>query len=149
MSLIASSLLLSPVIMARGQSFLIFGLLAFIFLLWLFIQPHRKGALTALGSRTGSGNILYTQNATLGFQKIYVINMPGRTDKRDALVLGALYTGLNLEFVDAVVGADIPLKAYPQDWPAQEPVGSIGTWRAHMNVYSKSVQCQFPERPHH
>ena len=57
--------------------------------------------------------MLYTQNATLGFQKIYMINMPSRTDKRDALVLGAFYSGLDLEFVDAVIGADIRSKAYP------------------------------------
>lgn len=70
---------------------------------------------------------------------MYVINMPSGPDKRDALMLGAFYTGLDLEFVDAVVGVDVPPEAYPQDWPAQEPIGSIGTWRAHVNVYSESV----------
>ena len=78
-----------------------------------------------------------TQNATLGFQKIYVINLAGRTDKRDAMVLSAFYTGLDIQFLDGVVGADVPLKAYPQDWRSEETTNSIGTWRAHMNVYQK------------
>jgi hypothetical protein len=125
---------LPPATMTRGPMFLALCVVAFILTLWIIPHTHPS---TSLRSSPGSDYILDTQNATLGFQKIYVINMPSRTDKRDALVVGAHYMGLDLEFMDAVVGADVPLKAYPQGWPESEDVGSIGTWRAHMNVYSK------------
>lgn len=112
-------------------------LIAFTLTISLFSYTQQSTRWTSLGASSSSANVLDTQNATLGFQKIYVISMPSRTDKRDAMVLAAFYTGIDLEFVDAVAGADVPLKAYPQDWPPNEPVNSIGTWRAHMNVYQR------------
>jgi hypothetical protein len=75
-------------------------------------------------------NLQDIQNSTLGvrsfsqglenypdisqFQKIYVLSMPNRSDKRDALVLSAYLSGLELEFIDGVDPATIPEKAYPQ-----------------------------------
>ena len=40
--------------------------------------------------------------------------MPSRRDKRDSIALAAFLLGLQVEFVDGVDGAEIPLKAYPQ-----------------------------------
>jgi hypothetical protein len=129
MTHVAFGVLVSSSTMARGPSFLILCLVTFTLTIWLFSYLRQSTVFL--------DNILDTQNATLGFQKIYVINMPSRTDKRDAMVLGAFYTGLDIEFVDAVAGADVPLKAYGQDWPPEETENSIGTWRAHMNVYQR------------
>ena len=123
--------------MARRFSTTVLCLATLTLMIWIFSSAQDPTALAYLRSRPSSDNILDTQNATLGFQKIFVISLPGRTDKRDAMVLGAFYSGLDIEFVDAVVGTDVPLTAYPQDWRPEETTNSIGTWRAHMNVYQR------------
>jgi hypothetical protein len=53
-------------------------------------------------------------NATLGFQKIYAISMPSRTDKRDFLSLMGLVSGLDIEFSDGVNGSEM----HPQSFPS-------------------------------
>lgn len=72
------------------------------------------------------------------FQKIFVIGMPSRTDKKDALVLAAASSGLDLEFVDGVDGDDVIEKALP---PTKGNVakGALGAWRAHANILRKWV----------
>lgn len=47
------------------------------------------------------------------FQKIFVLSMPSRTDKRDALTISAYFSGLDIEFVDGVNGSLVSPKAYP------------------------------------
>lgn len=81
-------------------------------------------------------------NATLGFQKIFAINLPSRTDKRDGMLLASRLTGFHIEFIDGVDPAEIPRKALPHKYPAQHvlPPGGIGCWRAHMNVLAKIVE---------
>ncbi|KAK7983326.1 hypothetical protein PG989_010728 [Apiospora arundinis] len=44
------------------------------------------------------------QNATLGFQKVFVVNLPDRTDKRDALSLVGSLTGIKLDWIRALRG---------------------------------------------
>lgn len=52
-------------------------------------------------------------NETLGFQKIFTLNLPSRTDRQDSLVLAAARTGLDLEFVDGLRGEDVDEVAFP------------------------------------
>lgn len=80
-------------------------------------------------------------NSTLGFQKILVLNLPHRTDRRDAITLAAATSNMKLEFVDGVTGDIIKEAAYP---PPQEnlqlSVGIRGSWRTHMNALQRVVQ---------
>lgn len=74
-------------------------------------------------------------NETLGFQKIFVINLPERTDKRDALSLVSVLTGIKLTWTSAIRGSNVPDKALPlgvdrKGWRD----GGIGSWRSQMNV---------------
>ena len=46
-------------------------------------------------------------------EKILAINLPTRSDRRDQLTLAAHLTGIELEWMAAVSGADIIGKAYP------------------------------------
>jgi hypothetical protein len=46
-------------------------------------------------------------NQTLGFEKIFVINLPFRTDRRDALELMAAATDMKLDFSRAVKGEEV------------------------------------------
>ena len=67
------------------------------------------------------------------FQKIFVINLPSRTDHRDSMSLAAALTGLRIDYVDGVTEVDE--KSLP---PGGKEVkldsGGSGNWRAHMNV---------------
>jgi hypothetical protein len=42
-------------------------------------------------------------NRTLGFERIFVISLPERSDKQDALAISARLTGLDLTFFDGVI----------------------------------------------
>ncbi|KAK5119658.1 hypothetical protein LTR85_007487 [Meristemomyces frigidus] len=78
-------------------------------------------------------------NRTLGFQKIFVISLPVRTDHRDAVSLAAALTGLQVEYVDGVT--DVSNHSLP---PGAEEVGlnrgGLGNWRAHMNIARMIVE---------
>jgi len=96
-------------------------------------------------------------NTTLGFQKIYAISMPHRTDKRDYLTLIGLVSNLDIDIVDGVNGSEIHPKALPavweatqriqrnvpnisQFWKGTEATGDYGCWRAHLNIYQHMLQ---------
>jgi hypothetical protein len=72
------------------------------------------------------------------FEKILVLNLPFRTDRRDAMSLSAAISNIKLEFVEGVKGADINDKAYP---PPEEnrkhSPGIRGSWRTHMNALQR------------
>ncbi|KAK7987106.1 glycosyltransferase family 25 protein [Apiospora saccharicola] len=81
------------------------------------------------------------RNATLGFEKVFVVNLPDRTDKRDALSLAGTLTGIKLDWVRALRGVDVPDKALPlgvdrQGWRD----GGIGSWRSQMNAIRTMVE---------
>jgi hypothetical protein len=74
----------------------------------------------------------------LQFQKMFVIGLPSRSDRRDSMALAAAYTGLKVEFVDGVT--DVESKTLPPGSLESRPnAGSIRAWRAHMNVMRLSV----------
>lgn len=74
-------------------------------------------------------------NETLGFEKVFVVGLKERSDKRDALALSSALTGFKLEWVDGVRGETIPNKAVPAGvdrkalWET-----NLGSWRGHMNA---------------
>ncbi|KAI0014950.1 hypothetical protein F4780DRAFT_766207 [Xylariomycetidae sp. FL0641] len=81
------------------------------------------------------------ENSTLGFQKIFVVNLPRRTDRRDAIVLAASLSNIEFEFIDGVDGATIPDQAIPKSEPYTRMLdASIGSWRAHMNAIQEVVR---------
>ncbi|TVY84973.1 hypothetical protein LSUE1_G000848, partial [Lachnellula suecica] len=76
-------------------------------------------------------------NTTLGFEKIFVINMPSRTDRRDATSLAAAASNLNIDFIEGVGGDSIPEAAFPPGGSAdsiKQSPGIKGSWRSHMNA---------------
>lgn len=70
---------------------------------------------------------------SIQFQKIFVINLPSRTDHRDSMSLAAALTDLRIDYVDGVTVVD--KKSLP---PGGKEVnlgsGGLGNWRAHMNI---------------
>lgn len=47
------------------------------------------------------------------FQKVFAINLPSRTDKRDALILSSSVTGIHVDWIDGVTPDEIDAKTYP------------------------------------
>lgn len=80
-------------------------------------------------------------NETLGFEKIFVIGLPERSDKRDAIALTSTSTGFHVEWVDGVKGETVPDKAVPfgadrkKLWET-----NLGSWRGHMNAIRRIVE---------
>ncbi|PVH88839.1 glycosyltransferase family 25 protein [Cadophora sp. DSE1049] len=67
------------------------------------------------------------------FQKIFVINMPSRTDRRDAISLAAAVSDLNVDFIEGVGGDSIPEAALPPEGSSESiklSKGIKGSWRA-------------------
>jgi hypothetical protein len=69
--------------------------------------------LAAAVDETENDPISDVHNATLGFQKIYAISMPSRTNKRDYLALMGLVSGLEIDFADGVNGSEMHPRSYP------------------------------------
>ncbi|TGO11673.1 hypothetical protein BTUL_0104g00180 [Botrytis tulipae] len=80
-------------------------------------------------------------NSSLGFQKIFAVSLPERSDKRDALTLISSLTGFNIEWVDGVKGEAVSDKAVPYGadrvklWES-----NLGSWRGHMNAVRRIVE---------
>ncbi|PHH85969.1 hypothetical protein CDD83_10931 [Cordyceps sp. RAO-2017] len=75
------------------------------------------------------------QNSTLGFERIFVVSLPTRTDRRDAFALQAAVTDIHFEFVDGVRGSDMAENAIPKTEAGQHIADAeLGCWRSHMNV---------------
>jgi hypothetical protein len=80
-------------------------------------------------------------NATLGFQKIFVVSLPERSDKRDALTLASTLTGFNLDWIPGVRGDTIPDKAVPFGVDRKKLMETnLGSWRGHMNAVRRMVE---------
>ncbi|RAO69507.1 uncharacterized protein BHQ10_005519 [Talaromyces amestolkiae] len=97
----------------------------------------------AKSSRRSSGSDLASdaRNSTLGFGAIFVINLPPRTDRRDALALMSSMTDLKLDYIEGVLGSDVMDRALPP--PAShtsQRSGNIGSWRSHLNAIRAIVE---------
>ncbi|KAH9904960.1 glycosyltransferase family 25 protein [Xylariomycetidae sp. FL2044] len=93
--------------------------------------------LNARSRKNGDSDIY---NATLGFEKILVIGLPERSDKRDALSLMAALTGIKLSWVNGVIGSTVADKALPYGWSRESmPDSNLGSWRGHVNAIRRIV----------
>ncbi|OHX00878.1 glycosyltransferase family 25-like protein [Colletotrichum incanum] len=80
-------------------------------------------------------------NSTLGFEKIFVVGLPSRTDRRDGMLLQAALSDMTIEFVDGVPGNTVSDKAIPKTSEHDRlNDGVIGCWRGHMNALGEIVR---------
>ncbi|KAI6089125.1 glycosyltransferase family 25 protein [Hypoxylon rubiginosum] len=77
-------------------------------------------------------------NKTLGFSKIFVINLPSRTDRRDAMVLAGAVSNLSFSWIDGVTGDQVPDDIFPES-DRGHSAGARGSWRSHMNALQTIV----------
>ncbi|GAB1316338.1 hypothetical protein MFIFM68171_06548 [Madurella fahalii] len=115
-------------------------LIILVITLFLWFKHSRPSSVSSLhylvkSSKT-STDIL---NATLGFQSIFTINLPSRTDRRDAMTLAAALSGLDITWIDGVASTDVPDKVLPGGDTTMKG-GNRGSWRAHMNALQRIVE---------
>ncbi|KAF2274751.1 uncharacterized protein EI97DRAFT_495222 [Westerdykella ornata] len=103
------------------------------------VRSYPKPGFAKQYSLSGTGAV-GIGNATLGFEKIFVVNAPWRTDRRDSISLAASYSGMSLEWIDGVQAEDIREKAYPPGNHRQLSDGLKGSWRAHMNALRTIIE---------
>ncbi|KAM3066430.1 hypothetical protein ACMFMG_012071 [Clarireedia jacksonii] len=78
-------------------------------------------------------------NRTLGFQKIFALSLPSRTDRQDSLQLATAVADLEVDFADGVWGKDVDEVAFPIGMTRKTGNGYIGSWRGHMNIIRRII----------
>jgi len=112
------------------------------------VQDHESPSSTPQSARWRASRLFRTKgdvtedinNRTLGFQEVFVISLPDRGDRRDAITLQASVTNMSVTFLDAVTGASVPKKALPHTFDRRP--AEVGCWRSHLNVYQHMVKNQ-------
>ncbi|KAI1504872.1 glycosyltransferase family 25 protein [Biscogniauxia marginata] len=81
-------------------------------------------------------------NSTLGFEKIFVINLPARTDRRDAMSLAGAVSNLSFTWVSGLTGDQVPAIAVSANGAASglRSPGARGSWRSHMNAVEAVIE---------
>ncbi|KAL1891276.1 hypothetical protein Sste5346_007735 [Sporothrix stenoceras] len=106
--------------------------------------PEHLKAGPSWWSRRGRGIdrlLADVSNSTLGFKEIFVVNLPARTDRSDAMALAASLTDLRLTFSPGVDHKTVQDRVLPADSAGQPiPEGNKGSWRAHMNVLRQIIE---------
>ena len=71
------------------------------------------------------------------FKRVFLVNLPERTNKLDTFSLTASLTGFSVELTPGVKGELIPNKSLPavEGLPLDESLRNnvVGCWRAHLN----------------
>ncbi|KAI0551472.1 hypothetical protein F4679DRAFT_539497 [Xylaria curta] len=81
-------------------------------------------------------------NSTLGFADIFVINLPSRRDRRDAMTTAGAVSNLNLTFLEGLTGSDSTtgISSAGKSTNAgtksshSASAGARGSWHSHMNA---------------
>ncbi|KNG87407.1 hypothetical protein ANOM_004026 [Aspergillus nomiae NRRL 13137] len=119
------------------QATILFVIILFLF--WALPRPSYTGE-SASASGAARGDLDAVKNETLGFERVFFINLPNRPDKRDYVTLASSIVQFHPEPIDGVFVEDIDKKAYPSNWDPGYLPGELGGWRAHMNVMQRIVQ---------
>jgi hypothetical protein len=101
-----------------------------------------KGGRGRLGQSTGiytqDPSIYNVQNETLGFQEVYMISLPARSDKRDAFAMQAAVSGITYTQLEGVDGHKVPAKALP--YVCMRPTVGVSSADLHLD-HGPKCQC--------
>ncbi|KAI0149511.1 glycosyltransferase family 25 protein [Xylariaceae sp. FL1272] len=84
-------------------------------------------------------------NDTLGFENIFVINLPSRRDRRNSMAIAGELSQLSFEFVDGFTGGNyetqLVLKQHDRGKPPERKGadGAQGSWASHISVVERVV----------
>ncbi|KJZ76836.1 hypothetical protein HIM_03713 [Hirsutella minnesotensis 3608] len=116
-----------------------FGAALFLLTVLMFFKGPSK---VAIGRRWSENYSILNEinNATLGFEKLLVVGLPSRTDRRDGMILQAALSDMEIGFVDGVTEPQVEEKAIPKIENADHIHGpNLGSWRGHMNAIQQVV----------
>ncbi|KAI0837900.1 glycosyltransferase family 25 protein [Hypoxylon sp. FL0890] len=106
-------------------------------LIYIYWWRVRTAAILGdLGASSIRGDVV---NRTLGFSKIFVINLPSRTDRRDAMALAGAVSNLTFTWIDGVAGNQVSDLVMPLGQGGRSS-GAKGSWRSHMNALRAVVR---------
>ncbi|KAI4247808.1 MAG: hypothetical protein L6R42_009541 [Xanthoria sp. 1 TBL-2021] len=114
-------------------------------------QPASSGVFTADDGSfilekglLPAGSSERVKNSTLGFERVFVINLPERFDKLDAFSLASSLTGFSHDVIEGIKGATVVNKTLPSldNLPKKERSRNniVGCWRAHLNFAQMIVR---------
>ncbi|KAI0805013.1 hypothetical protein GGR55DRAFT_681300 [Xylaria sp. FL0064] len=104
--------------------FLVTFSLIYIYKLWY--TSRKNEGLLSWAHQDRDDN--YVKNSTLGFEKIFVINLPSRRDRRDAMATAGAVSNLNLTFIEGQTGES-----------HSKLEGARGSWGSHLSVLQTIV----------
>jgi hypothetical protein len=88
-----------------------------------------------------AGNLNDVLNRTVGFQEVFVVTLPQRTDRLDAFSVQAGLSDISFEVAHGVDGKKVLDKVLPLGMDRTVyGDGAVGCWRAHLNIYQKMVE---------
>ncbi|KAI3326891.1 hypothetical protein HD806DRAFT_375104 [Xylariaceae sp. AK1471] len=130
----------------RRAFIVIFIILSFIYVYRLHFIPRDSEATLWLRQIRRDGDVM---NSTLGFEKIFVINLPSRPDRRDAMTLAGAVSNLSLTFLEGLTGENAPSSFSTGNSADRERsgiksshsplAGARGSWRTHMSALQTIV----------
>lgn len=77
-------------------------------------------------------------NSTLGFQRVFALNLPHRIDEKDELSLMGYASDIKVDFISTRLTKDLQDSGLPFHIRFDHP-GVIGCWRAHSDAWKKIV----------
>ncbi|KAG6007581.1 hypothetical protein E4U21_005779 [Claviceps maximensis] len=108
---------------------------------WLYRYQNSFGLLADKSSWTLpqlSDISKAAQNATLGFEKVFYISLPYRSDRQDVMSMLASSTNVSITLQPGAIGKDIPDKAKPRGGENLRPA-QLGCWRSHADLWKKMI----------
>ncbi|KAF3054882.1 hypothetical protein GL218_07533 [Daldinia childiae] len=79
-------------------------------------------------------------NDTLGLSKIFVINLPSRKDRRDAMSLAGAVSNLTFTWIDGISGGQVSDHDVPVRRGIHSSLGAKGSWRSHINALQSIIR---------
>ncbi|KAI1137410.1 glycosyltransferase family 25 protein [Hypoxylon sp. FL0543] len=99
----------------------------------VYIYWWRFTAIDTSGSRSGLSVGEDVLNRTLGFSKIFVINLPSRSDRRDSMARAGAVSNLTFTWIDGVAADQAPDRVAPVSKGGRSS-GAKASWISHMNA---------------
>lgn len=109
---------------------------------WLFLLPSRVPDLVDLPHTYDGSHPAMHINDTLGFERIIVLNLPRRVDRRDIMTLMARASGFLFEYFAAKSGHEMkdyklpPMKLLPYIKRIHDVLtpGQVGCYRSNLDI---------------
>ncbi|KAJ5225269.1 hypothetical protein N7468_006494 [Penicillium chermesinum] len=112
------------------------GACAFALVFWPRLHAHRS----AEQQWQAWDGLAAIENQTLGFGKVFAINMPSRVDKRDNIVLGSSVCDFLVDWIDGVFPEEVNSKTFPYNWNQDHKASEYAARRAHVNGMKRIVE---------